>query len=100
MNPYQTYQQHRTFAFTRVDMVLALYDAAIERLDKARLALESNDEAAAQAPLLRAQRIVADQVPLIALEYPESWALSRSGLLGAGDTGLGITRYAGLAWAP
>ncbi len=45
-----------------------------------------------------AQRIVADQVPVIPLEYPEDWALSRDGLLGAGDAGLGIIRYAGLAW--
>jgi len=27
-------------------------------------------------------------------------ALSRDGLLGAGDNGLGILRIAGMAWAP
>jgi oligopeptide transport system substrate-binding protein len=72
----------------------AAFDAALDA------ASATDDPAAQTVHYQEAQRIVADQVPLIALEYPESWALSRSGLLGAGDTGLGITRYAGLAWAP
>ena len=31
--------------------------------------------------------------------YGPGWALSRTGLLGAGQNGLGIVRMAGLAWA-
>ncbi len=46
-----------------------------------------------------AQRIVQDQVPVIPLQYGESWALSRDGLLGASQSGMGIVRYAGLKWA-
>jgi oligopeptide transport system substrate-binding protein len=47
-----------------------------------------------------AQRIVQDQVPVIPLQYGETWALSRDGLLGGSQSGMGIVRYAGLDWAP
>jgi hypothetical protein len=33
------------------------------------------------------------------LSYGTGWALSREGLLGAGQNGMGILRMAGLAWA-
>ena len=70
------------------------FDAALD-------AAAATDDAAEQtAHYQEAQRIVAEQVPVIPLEYPETWALSREGLLGAGDPGLGIIRYAGLGWAP
>jgi ABC-type transport system substrate-binding protein len=45
-----------------------------------------------------AQDIVADEVPVVPLGYGGTWALSREGLLGAGVSGVGIVRYAGLAW--
>jgi peptide/nickel transport system substrate-binding protein len=68
--------------------------------DEALDAAASTSDAAEQtAHYEEAQRIVADQVPVIPLEYPEDWALSREGLLGARDLGMGIIRYAGLAWA-
>jgi ABC-type oligopeptide transport system substrate-binding subunit len=70
------------------------FDAALDA------AAASDDPAVQTAHYQEAQRIVADQVPIIPLEYPEDWALSRTGLLGAGDPGLGIIRYAGLGWAP
>jgi hypothetical protein len=35
-------------------------------------------------------------VPLVG---GDGWALSRDGLLGAGQNGLGLLRVAGLAWA-
>jgi oligopeptide transport system substrate-binding protein len=72
----------------------AAFDAALDA------AAATDDPAEQTAHYQEAQRIVADQVPLIPLEYPEAWALSREGLLGASDPGLGILRYAGLAWAP
>jgi oligopeptide transport system substrate-binding protein len=70
------------------------FDAALDA------AASTADAAEQTAYYEEAQRIVADQVPVIPLEYPEDWALSRDGLLGAADTGLGIIRYAGLSWAP
>jgi ABC-type oligopeptide transport system substrate-binding subunit len=54
------------------------FDAAIEE------ALSAADPAAASAAYDRAETIVRD----------------RTGLLGAGQNGLGIVRLAGLAWAP
>ena len=57
------------------------------------------DAAEQEARYADAQRIVQDQVPVIPLQYGETWALSRDGLLGASQSGMGIVRYAGLEWA-
>ena len=35
---------------------------------------------------------------MIPLSYDREWKLSRTGLLGAQENGLGIIRMAGLAW--
>ncbi|MBA2255558.1 MAG: peptide ABC transporter substrate-binding protein [Chloroflexi bacterium] len=45
-----------------------------------------------------AQRIVQSEVPVIPVSYTEGWALSRDGLLGAAQSGVGLIRLAGLAW--
>lgn len=68
------------------------FDDAIAR------ALEAPDAAAASAAFDEAEAIVARDVPVVPLEYSTSWALSRDGLLGAGQNGLSIIRMAGLAW--
>ena len=71
------------------------FDGAIEE------ALATRDPVAASAPFARALGVVQADVPVVPLVYPgQAWALSRDGLLGAGVNGLGIPRYAGLAWAP
>jgi oligopeptide transport system substrate-binding protein len=46
----------------------------------------------------RAEAIVRDEAPVIPISYGTGWALSREGLLGAGQNGLGSLRMAGLAW--
>ena len=61
-------------------------------------ALATRDPATAASAFQRALGIVQDQVPAVPLTYGASWALSRDGLLGAGQNGLGILRLAGLAW--
>ena len=63
-------------------------------------ALGTRDPAAAQAAYERAQAEVQREVPVVPLYVGTSWSLSRDGLLGAGDNGLGILRTAGMAWAP
>jgi oligopeptide transport system substrate-binding protein len=63
-------------------------------------ALATRDPAAAQAGFERALGTVQQDVPVVPLSYGDSWALSRDGLLGAGENGLGFKRLAGLAWAP
>ena len=70
------------------------FDAAIAQ------AVSATDPAAAAAAYDRAEKVVQDQVPVVPVVYGPGWALSRSGLLGAGQNGLGIVRMAGLAWAP
>ena len=68
------------------------YDAAIDA------AAATEDPAAQAQQYATAQQILKDQVPLIPLRYGEDWALSRNGLLGASETGVGFVRFAGLAW--
>jgi oligopeptide transport system substrate-binding protein len=69
------------------------FDAAIAEAGSA------TDPAAASAAYDRAETIVRDDVPVVPVAYGPGWALSRSGLLGASQNGLGIVRMAGLAWA-
>lgn len=60
----------------------------------------STDDAAEQERLYAAaQRIVQEEAPLIPVSYGERWSLSRDGLLGAGESGVGFLRLASLAWA-
>jgi oligopeptide transport system substrate-binding protein len=61
-------------------------------------AVSATDPAVASAAYDRAEAIVRDDVPVIPLSYGPGWALTRKGLLGAGQNGLGIVRMAGLAW--
>jgi oligopeptide transport system substrate-binding protein len=63
-------------------------------------ALATRDAASAQTAYERALAIVKDQVPVVPLFGGTTYALSRDGLLGASDHGLGILRIAGMTWAP
>lgn len=69
------------------------FDAAISA------ALASRDPLAVAAGFETALEIIRRDVPVVPLAYGSGWALSRDGLLGAGQNGLGILRFAGLAWA-
>ena len=71
----------------------AAFDASIAAAGAA------TDEAGATAAYDEAESIVQSDVPVVPLSYGTGWALSRSGLLGAGQNGLGILRMAGLAWS-
>jgi ABC-type transport system substrate-binding protein len=68
------------------------YDALLEA------AASTSDPAEQAAAYAAAQRIIGEQAPLIPLRYGETWALSRDGLLGANQSGLGFLRFAGLDW--
>ncbi len=72
----------------------AAFDAAIAR------AGGSQDAATIRAAYDEAEAIVRDEVPVVPASYGTSYALSRTGLLGAQTNGLGILRIAGMAWAP
>ena len=64
------------------------------------------DPAAQERAYAAAEAVLQQQVPVIPLSYAApgsegnaSWALSRTGLLGAATSGLGIPRFAGMAWS-
>lgn len=63
------------------------------------LAGAAPDAAAARAGYDDAESIVQRDAPVIPVSYGAGYALSRGGLLGAAENGLGILRLAGLAWA-
>ncbi len=76
------------------------YDATLDAAGTAKTA------AAEDAAYAAAQAILRSQVPIVPVSYaaagshgPASWALSRTGLLGATTNGAGIPRFASLAWA-
>jgi len=60
----------------------------------------AEDPAVAEAAYDRAAAAVQRDVPVVPMSYGTGWALSRKGLLGATQNGLGFLRLAGLAWAP
>ena len=72
----------------------AEYDSLIEQ------AAATTDVAEQTRLYAEAQDILAQDVPVIPVAYDESWALSRNGLEGALQSGVGLIRYAGLQWAP
>ncbi len=59
----------------------------------------ATDPTAAATAFDRAEGIVRDESPVVPLAYTTNYSLSRDGLLGAADNGLGFVRLAGLAWA-
>ncbi len=68
------------------------FDKAIADADAA------TDPTVAASAYERALQVVQRDVPAVPLSYGPGWALSRTGLLGAGQNGLGILRLASLAW--
>ena len=58
----------------------------------------ATDPGVAAAAYDRAERVVQRDVPAIPLSYGPGWAMSRTGLLGAAQNGMGILRLASLAW--
>jgi flagellar protein FliS len=61
MNPYRTYRRPEpSTGWTRIDVLLALFDGALDRLDRADRALQSGDRAAALGALVKSQLIVAE----------------------------------------
>jgi flagellin-specific chaperone FliS len=71
MNPSVAYKQQQALGWTRIDMLLALYDGAIERLEQACAALNRGDTSSAQSALLRAQRMVMELLAGVDMKYGE-----------------------------
>jgi ABC-type oligopeptide transport system substrate-binding subunit len=84
----------------RSDSASNLGGWADPRFDALLAEAGTRDEPAEQERLYgEAQDLLAEEVPVVPLGYGGTWALSREGLLGASVSGVGILRYAGLAWA-
>ncbi len=60
MNAYRTYQQNSTPACNRIDLLLALFDGAIERLESAADELRRTNPYPALSLMAKAQLIVAE----------------------------------------
>lgn len=59
MNPYLAYRrQEVSNGWTRIDLLLALFDKALERLAAAEAALAAGDESAATTQLIKTQLIL------------------------------------------
>jgi ABC-type transport system substrate-binding protein len=69
------------------------------RFDDLIDAAAATDEPDEQARLYaEAQAIVREDSPLLPVGYGDTWSLSRDGLLGAHVSGVGLMRFADLAW--
>lgn len=68
---YQAYQQHRANAWCRVDMLLALYDAALRNVDAAISASTRGDTELAQQHRNKTLRIVLELYAGLDLSYGE-----------------------------
>lgn len=58
-NPYDVYRDQRQTSWTRVDMVLALYDEALKRIDESTQALDRDDQIDARKQCLRIIQVIA-----------------------------------------
>ncbi len=63
-------------------------------------AAATTDVSQQQTLYAQAQDILAREAPVVPVDYGQSFALSRTGLLGALELGVGFIRVAGLDWAP
>lgn len=69
MNAYHAYRRQEPSAgWTRIDMLLALFDKAIERLDKAEACLNAGERPAALGLLAKAQLVVSALASGVRLE--------------------------------
>lgn len=58
-NPFETYRSQRAASWTRVDMVLALYDEAISRIGQALEALDRSEPVVSRQHCLRILQVIA-----------------------------------------
>jgi flagellin-specific chaperone FliS len=60
MKPHKVYTSRKlgSSGWTRIDMLLALYNAAIDALEQAQLAQQQDDPSAAASQLVRANKVI------------------------------------------
>jgi flagellin-specific chaperone FliS len=73
LNAYQKYRKDEPTGWTRMDLLLALYDKALERLDRAEAALAAGDPGTALPQLAKTQLIVTELASGVRVEVnPEA----------------------------
>ena len=73
LNAYAKYRKDEPTGWTRMDLLLALYDKALERLDRAEAALAAGDSATALPQLAKTQLIVTELASGVRVEVnPEA----------------------------
>lgn len=58
-NPYDTYRHQRAASWTRVDMIVALYDETLNRIEEATEALNRDNQIESRQQCLRILRLIA-----------------------------------------
>ncbi len=71
MPSYGKYRENQLRNWTRIEMLLALYDGAIERIARARQLIDNGQQLEAGRLLLRAERIVVELLAGLALDGTE-----------------------------
>ena len=72
MNPYLAYRrQEEPTGWTRIELLMALYDKALERLDRAAALLKSGEEMAAVSQVAKTQLIVSELAAGVRLDDNE-----------------------------
>ena len=72
MNPYLAYRrQEETTGWSRIELLMALYDKALERLDRAAAALKAGDQATAIPQIAKTQLIVSELAAGVRLDGNE-----------------------------
>jgi len=71
MPSYGTYRANQLRNWTRIEMLLALYDAAIDRIEQAQQAFSQQRPTEARRLLLRAERIVVELLAGLAADGSE-----------------------------
>ncbi len=71
MNPRDVYQQRRAAEWSRVDMLLALYNASIDRVQRALEAHRNHDALSMKRETLHAERMVVELLSGLDLNHGE-----------------------------
>lgn len=71
MNGVEIYRQQRALSWTRVDLLLALYNSAIRDIDEALAAIDSNDAETSRQKRNHAMRVVLQLQTGLDFDYGE-----------------------------
>jgi flagellar protein FliS len=68
-NPYQKYQENSILTAPPAELTLMLYNGCLKFISLAKIAIEKNDMEAKQINITKAQRIIAELMATLKMEY-------------------------------